>query len=139
MGLFWGLIGVLLIVGASIFRSFLDNFGPLSTNTDNLDTAGNIVGGVLVGFGIVILVLAIVEVLGGFGALFGKSWGRLIGVLYSLFFGGFLLLSLTGAARSSDLTNADTRNGGILLLVMFLLYLYTFIVLIIRWRGRPHA
>ncbi len=53
-----------------------------------------------------VLVLAIVEVLGGFGALFGKSWGRLIGMLYSLFFGVFLLVGLMGRPAASDISDA---------------------------------
>jgi hypothetical protein len=139
LGLFWGLIGVVLIIGGSAFRSFLDNFGPLSTNASNVDAAGNIVGGIFVGIGIVMLILAIVEVLGGFGAMLGKTWGRIIGVLYSLVFGVFLLIGLTGSSRAADVSNTDTRGGVIFLLVMFLLYLYALVVLIIRWRGRAHA
>ena len=68
-----------LIIGGSAFQSIIDQFGPISANGTDVDTAGNIVGGVFVGIGIVILVLAIVEVLGGFGALIGKTWGRILG------------------------------------------------------------
>jgi hypothetical protein len=140
LGLFWGVIGVVLIIGGSAFRSFLDNFGPLSTNANNVDTAGNIVGGVFVGIGIVMLVLAIVEVLGGFGTMLGKTWGRIIGVLYSLVFGAFLLIGLTSATRASDIGDTSGAAGGVIfLLVMFLLYLYALVVLIIRWRGHAHA
>jgi hypothetical protein len=139
LGLFWGLIGVVLIIGGSAFRSFLDNFGPLNSDTNTVDAAGNIVSGVFVGIGIVMLVLAIVEVLGGFGAILGKTWGRIIGILYSLVFGAFLLIGLTGSTRASDLSDGDARGGVIFLLVMFLLYLYALVVLLLRWRGRAHA
>jgi hypothetical protein len=112
----------------------------LDTSTNNVDTAGNIVGGALVGIGIVMLILAIVEVLGGFGAIFGKSWGRLIGILYSLFFGSFLLLGLTSATRNSNLGDTSGAGGGLIfLLVMIALYAYSLIVLILRWRGSPRA
>jgi hypothetical protein len=140
LGLFWGVIGVVLIIGGSAFRSFLDNFGPLNSNTTTVDTAGNIVGGVFVGIGIVMLVLAIVEVLGGFGTILGKTWGRIIGVLYSLVFGAFLLIGLTSATRATDIGDTSGAGGGVIfLLVMFLLYLYALVVLIIRWRGHAHA
>jgi len=140
LGLFWGAIGVVLIIGGSMFRSIFDQFGVLSANGDQLDTAGNVVGGVFVGIGIVILVLAIVEVLGGFGAMFGKTWGRIIGVLYSLVFGAFLLIGVSGATRSADLSDTSGAGGGLIfLLVMFLLYLYSLVVLIIRWRGHARA
>ena len=104
-----------------------------------MDAAGNVVGGFLIGVGVVILVLAVVEVLGGFGAMLGKTWGRIIGILYSLFFGVFLLLGVGSAARASDVSATDTRGGLIPLLVMFLLYLYALVVLLLRWRGRAHA
>ncbi len=141
LGLFWGLAGVVLIIGGSAFRSLFDQLGgPLSTDSNSVDAAGNLVGGIFVGIGIVILVLAIVEVLGGIGAILGKTWGRIIGILYSLVFGLFLLLGLSGASRASDVTDTSGAGGGIIfLLVMFLLYLYAFVVLIIRWRGRARA
>ena len=140
LGLFWGLIGVVLIIGGSAFRSFLDQFGPLNSDTTTVDNAGNIVGGIFVGFGIVILVLAIVEVLGGFGTLLGKTWGRIIGILYSLVFGAFLLLGLAGTSRAADVGNTNGAGGGlILLLIMFVLYLYALVVLLIRWRGHARA
>jgi len=141
LGLFWGLLGVVLIIGGSAFRSLFDQLGgPLSTDTNSVDAAGNIVGGVFVGIGIVILILAIVEVLGGFGTIMGKTWGRIIGILYSLVFGSFLLLGVSGASRASDVTDTSGAGGGIIfLLVMFLLYLYAFVVLIIRWRGHARA
>jgi hypothetical protein len=130
-----------LIIGGSAFRSIFDQFGPLSTNANNVDAAGNIVGGVFIGIGIVILVLAIVEVLGGFGALLGKTWGRILGILYSLVFGAFLLIGLTGATRAAADVGTDNGAGGglIFILVMFVLYLYSLIVLLLRWRGPARA
>ena len=141
LGLFWGAAGVILIIGGSAFRSIFDQLGgPLSTDTNSVDAAGNIVGGVFVGIGIVILILAIVEVLGGIGTIIGKTWGRIIGILYSLVFGSFLLLGGSGASRASDVTDTSGAGGGLIfLLVMFLLYLYALVVLIVRWRGRAHA
>ena len=140
VGLFWGAIGVVLIIGGSAFKSVIDQFGPLNANGTDVDTAGNIVGGVFVGIGIVILVLAIVEVLGGFGALIGKTWGRILGILYSLVFGAFLLVALAGGTRSADVGDTSGATGGLIfVLVMFLLYLYSLVVLLLRWRGHARA
>ncbi|MGH2511554.1 MAG: hypothetical protein ACRDGQ_02580 [Candidatus Limnocylindrales bacterium] len=140
LGLFWGAIGVVLIIGGSAFRSIIDQFGPISANGNDVDTAGNIIGGVFVGIGIVILVLAIVEVLGGFGALLGKTWGRILGVLYSMVFGAFLLLALTSGARSVDTSDTSGATGGLIfVIVMFALYLYSLVVLLLRWRGHARA
>ena len=136
LGLAWGAIGALLIVGGSAFRAITDQFGPLNTEATSLTTAGNLVGGVIAGLGVVILVLAIVEVLGGIGALLGRTWGRILGIGYSLVFGAFLLMGLTGGTRASELgSNTNAGTGLIVILVMFLLYLYSLVVLLIRWRG----
>ncbi len=141
LGLFWGAIGALLIVGGTAFHMITDQFGALNTTDANtVDAAGNVVGGVIAGFGIVILVLAIVEVIGGLGALFGKTWGRVIGILYSLVFGAFLLIGISGGTRAADLANDSSANGGVIfLIVMFILYLYSLVVLLLRWRGSAHA
>ena len=140
IGLFWGAIGVVLIIGGSAFKSIIDQFGPISANGTDVDTAGNIVGGVFVGIGIVILVLAIVEVLGGFGTLIGKTWGRILGILYSLVFGAFLLVAVAGGTHSADVGDTSGATGGLIfVLVMFLLYLYSLVVLLLRWRGHARA
>jgi hypothetical protein len=141
MGVFWAAVGAILIVGGNAFKSITDQFGALSTaDANTVDQAGNIVGGVLVGFGVVILIVAIVEIFGGIGTLFGRTFGRAIGIFYSLIFGAFLLVGLTGATRASDVTNDSSAGGGVIIvLVMFLLYLYTLIVLLLRWRGKARA
>ena len=142
LGLVWGAIGALLVVGGTAFHFLTDRFSLLNTDTTDVATAGNVVGGVIAGLGIVILVLAIVEVLGGLGALFGKTWGRVLGILYSLVFGAFLLIGLTGSMQAAgDVAGADNAAGTglIVVLVMFLLYLYSLIVLLLRWRGHARA
>ena len=139
LGLLWGAIGAVLIVGGTAFHTFTDQFGALN-DANSVTQAGNVVGGVIAGFGIVILILAIVEVLGGIGALFGKGWGRVIGILYSLVFGAFLLLAVSGATRANDISTDNGAGGGVIfLLVMFLLYLYSLVVLLLRWRGHARA
>jgi hypothetical protein len=141
LGIFWAAVGAILIVGGNAFKSITDQFGALSTtDATTVDQAGNIISGVLVGFGVVILVVAIVEIFGGIGALFGRGFGRAIGIFYSLLFGAFLLVGLTGATRASDVTSDGSTGGGVaIVLVMFLLYLYTLIVLLVRWRGKATA
>lgn len=141
LGIFWAAVGAILIVGGNAFKSITDQFGALSTtDTTTVDQAGNIISGVLVGFGVVILVVAIVEIFGGLGALFGRGFGRAIGIFYSLIFGAFLLVGLTGATRASGVTSDSSTGGGVaIVLVMFLLYLYTLIVLLLRWRGKAKA
>ena len=139
LGLLWGAIGAVLIVGGTAFHQFTDQFGALN-DSNSVTQAGNVVGGVIAGFGVVMLILAIFEVLGGIGALFGKTWGRIIGILYSLVFGALLMLGLTGATRANDLTTDNGAGGGIIfLLVMFLMYLYSLVVLLLRWRGHARA
>jgi len=142
LGLFWGAIGALLIVGGTAFHFLTDRISVLNTTDANsVNAAGNVVGGVIAGFGVVMLVLAVVEVLGGIGALFGKGWGRVIGILYSLVFGAFLLLALTSGTRAATDAGADSGAGSglIVILVMFLLYLYALVVLLVRWRGHARA
>jgi hypothetical protein len=142
LGLVWGAIGALLVVGGTAFHFLTDRFSVLNTDTAGVTTAGNVVGGVIAGLGIVILVLAIVEVLGGLGALFGKTWGRVLGILYSLVFGAFLLIGLTGSmGAAGGVTGTDNAagTGVIIILVMFLLYLYSLVILLVRWRGHARA
>ena len=89
------------------------------------------VGGFVAGVGIFILVLAIIEILAGLGAMFGKGFGRILGILYSLLFGSFLLIGLASGERAaaSASTDANVGAGFIFFLVMFLMYLYAALVL----------
>ena len=141
LGIFWGAVGALFIVGGTALRGVTDQFGALSNaDATQVDAAGNVVAGVIAGFGIVILVLAVIEVFGGLGVIFGKTFGRAIGIFYSLVFGAILLAGVSGSARASDVTGSDAATGSaVVLLVMFLLYLYSLVVLLIRWRGRARA
>jgi hypothetical protein len=139
LGLLWGAIGAVLIVGGTAFHAFTDQFSALNSQT-SLTTTGNVVGGVIAGVGIVILVFAIFEVLGGIGALFGKTWGRILGILYSLVFGAFLLVAVTSGTQAADVSgNSGVGTGVIFIVVMFLMYLYALVVLLLRWRGHARA
>ena len=136
LGIFWAAVGGLLIIGGAALRGFTDQFGGLGT-TD--DAAGQVVTGIVIGIGATILVLAVIELIGGVAVIFGKGFGRAIGIIYSLIFGLALLPALSGATRASDVTNGSTAGGTIFLLVMFLAYLYSFIILLARWRSGARA
>ncbi|MGH2511584.1 MAG: hypothetical protein ACRDGQ_02735, partial [Candidatus Limnocylindrales bacterium] len=139
LGLLWGVIGAFIVIGGTAFSSITDQFGPLNTTDANtIANAGDVVGGVIAGFGVVIVVLAVIEVLGGLGALFGKTFGRIVGILYSLLFGALLLLALSGATRA-DTGDANVGTGVLILGAMFAMYLYSLIVLLLRWRGRARV
>ena len=86
--------------------------------------------------GIVLLFFAFWEILGGIGAIAGKGWGRWIGIIYSLVFGIAALLPLSGATRAASDTNTDLLP----VLAFFgghvIAYIFIFVVLAIRWRGK---
>jgi hypothetical protein len=84
--------------------------------------------------GYVILGIAVVHLLAGIGVLLGKSWGRIIGIISSLLFGaGSLPLALS--ADHVRFVEAGIRDG-IIFGPVFVLYAYSLIVLMARWR-RP--
>ena len=140
LGVFWGLVGGLLIVGGTALRGFTDQFGGLGTTDANtVDAAGQVVTGIVIGFGVTMVVLAVIEIVGGLAIIFGKGLGRAIGIFYSLVFGLILLIGVSGAARASDVTNGDSGGATLFLLAMFLVYLYSFVVLLVRWRGGARA
>ena len=142
IGAVWGLLGVLALGGGVFIRQLVDQYAPGSSDPNAVNRLGDAVGGALAVLGIVILVFAVVEVLGGFGALLGKGWGRFLGILYSLVFGVGLLLIISSGLRASD-TSVDVDSGVrvffIVILAMFLMYLYSLVVLLVRWRGHARA
>jgi hypothetical protein len=129
-GILWTLLwGGVVALGAAA-KGSLDSIGGTAF--------GDAVGGALAVVGIFFLVIAVLELLVGVGAWMGKEWGRIGGIVYSLFFGAVLLLSGLSAlgARDSD-TNA--AGGALIVLVFAAAYVYTLIVLAVRWRGRASA
>lgn len=143
LGLLWGALGGLLIAGGTAFHFLTDRITQFNADSSTaVANAGNVVGGFIAGVGVFILVLAIIEVLAGLGAMFGKGFGRIIGILYSLVFGSFLILLISTGTRAATDTGADTSGVGAGLLffvVMFVMYLYAAVVLILRWRGPARA
>jgi hypothetical protein len=127
MGLLWTAIGLLGLVGGSLFTSLFNG-----TTVEGLDERqfGNIVGGVIIAVALVILVSAIVEIVVGIAAWRGSGFGRMLGVLYGLFFGITCLMASTGAS-----SNADAARGSIFFIVLAFGYLYTAAVFIVRYRN----
>ena len=82
--------------------------------------------------GLAIIVVAIAGLIGGVGVLVGRSYGRIIGVLFSLLiaFEAFVI-----AARGEDFfAGVDIPDGRTFGLVAFVLCAYSVIVLLARWR-----
>jgi hypothetical protein len=124
-GVLWALLGVLIILSGSVVTS-LPGFG---------DQIGNItlssLTSIIVGVGIVILFIALVEVLAGIFAWRGSGLARFIGMVYGFVFGLGTLLSVTQAG-ASDVQGA--QGGSLFLLVFAVGYLYVLIVFLLRWR-----
>jgi hypothetical protein len=131
-GLLWTGIGALFVLGGAAAKVGGSNAG--------IPGLGNAVGDFVAGFGIVILVIAVVEILGAIGVLLSKEWGRIIGIVYSLIFGLGSILIVGGGASANNVSN--TNGGGVTLIIglVFLIgYAYSLIVLAARWRGRATA
>ena len=130
-GLIWtGLGGLITFVGGA---------AKVGSSSTALPEFVNSVGDVVAGFGIVILVIAIIEIIGAVGVLLSKGWGRVIGIIYSLIFGLGSVFIVLGGMRANDVT--DTSSGGTVTLVIGLVfligYVYALFTLGLRWRGRP--
>ncbi|HEY8871115.1 MAG TPA: hypothetical protein VIM30_17230 [Candidatus Limnocylindrales bacterium] len=133
IGIFWGLVGLALVVGAAVVKSYLD----VSTLPGYADLAG----GALVTIGIIVLVFSIVELLTGIGAMFGKSWARALGLLYALVFGAFSLVVILQGNRIAAGTGETAGSAGAVLFfgAHLVLYTYVLIVFLFGWRGRSTA
>jgi hypothetical protein len=132
----WIFFGVIIVVGGALTKNLFDSVG---SGTD----VSNAVGGAIAVFGVIILVFAVIEFLGGLGALFGKDWGRVISVIFGLLFGVACLLigvSALAGGRSTDSNVATSAIGGaVFFLAHAVLYLFATIVLMARWRRRVTA
>ena len=97
MGVLTSLVGGCAAVGGAAF-------GQLGSGTDASGPFGAI-GAFLAGIGIVILVLGIVSIVAGAGALGGKSWARWTGIILSAIFAVLLVLSAV-STLGVDITSA---------------------------------
>jgi hypothetical protein len=126
-GVLWTLIGLALIVLVGFAKSLGDQTG--------ISGLGDLAGGVLAIFGIVILAVALVEIATGLFAWRGTGFARVVGILYGLVFGLGALLPVIGSSPTT--ANTDTGGGVAVLLVFAVGYLYTALVFIVRYRSRP--
>ena len=129
-GLFWSLIGAALLVAGGLATSILEQMDLEGMDQGQL---GDILGGAIAGFGIVILLIAIVEVLVGIFAWRGSGFARMLGILYGLGFGGITLLAALGSSQSAEVSAA---GGGVATLAIAIAYLYVALVFIVRYRAR---
>jgi hypothetical protein len=129
MGLLFTLLGALLLVAGGMLRSVIEG-----ANVEGLTSqqVADIFGGALVVVAVIVLVFAILEMLVGVFSWRGSGFARVLGILYSLFWGVILLLGSLGGSR----VDAATANGQIVTIVFAAAYLYTAIVFIVRYRGR---
>jgi hypothetical protein len=129
-GLFWTAIGALILLAGGLTKAGSGQAG--------FAQFGDAVGNFIAGFGIVIVVLAIIELISGIGILMSKDWARIAGVVYSLLFGVGSILIVAGGASAS---NVDSGTGGgaatlIFGLVFLVGYAYCLFALGMRWRSR---
>ena len=127
LGLALGLAAVLLVLDGLGWRIVSAMF--------DRERLGDLAGGVLAIFGIVILAVALVEIATGLFAWRGTGFARVVGILYGLVFGLGALLPVIGSSPTT--ANTDTGGGVAVLLVFAVGYLYTALVFIVRYRSRP--
>lgn len=123
LGIIGGLIGIAVIVlGGVVGNLDLSQFADTSTLGPN---AAQFVGGVVLFFGIVILVYSIFYIVGGIGVLRSREWGRVIGIVVGIISGLVWLAGLSG-----------DRGGLVFALIMLLVHVYIVVVLAVRFRER---
>lgn len=129
----WIFFGVLIVIGGAVTKGLFDSVGSGTQLSDA-------VGGAIAVVGVIILVIAIIEFIGGLGALFGKDWGRVISVIFGLLFGVVSLLigvsALAGGRSASSDVATSAVGGALFFLAHAVLYLFATIVLMARWRRR---
>lgn len=128
VGVLTALAGGILFLGGSVL-------GQVGTDTTGSGFFGA-VGGFIAGVAVVVMVWALLEVIGGFGMLFRRGWGRAIGFIVGIIgaiFTGLALLASVGSLSSTD--GSSTGAGVVIVLVVFLGYALTVFSLV---RGGGH-
>ena len=125
--LFLLLAGVLtVLVGAGLFLG-----GNVLGQLDTTDTGSGVfgaIGGFVAGVAVVVIVWALLEILGAFGMLFRRGWGRAIGFIVGIIgaiFTGLALLASLSSLGSLDSAGGSTGAGVAVILVVFLGYVLT--------------
>jgi hypothetical protein len=131
MGILWSLIGLAFVVGGGFLTQILEG-----VEVEGLGEGvfGNILAGLAVGVGLVILVIAIMEAIVGILSWRGSGFARVMGILYGLLFGLGTLSSVMSASQVPE-ASADGAGGGIVAIVIAIAYLYVAIVFIFRYRS----
>ena len=126
-GVLASLAGVLFLLGGAVASGIGDDTG--------FTRFGDFVGGVLVVVGIIVLLIGLVEILGGIGSWRGSEWGRVIGLVYGVL--GFLfgLAAAAGGRRVEDV-NAGSGGGVAFGIVIILAYGFVTFALGFRWKDR---
>ncbi len=109
MGVLTSLLGGCAAIGGAAF-------GQLGSGTDSAGVLGGF-GALLAGIGIFILLLGILGIVAGAGALGGKGWGRWIGIIISVIFAILFILGGLGS-----LTGSNGMTSGVVTLVLGVLY-----------------
>jgi hypothetical protein len=109
MGVLTGLVGGCAAVGGAAI-------GQLGSGTDSSGLFGGL-GAFVAGLGIFILLLGILGIVAGAGALGGKSWGRWLGIIISIIFAILLILGGLGSLGASN-----GMTSGVTSLVIGVLY-----------------
>jgi len=99
MGGITTLVGVFFVLGAAILTK--------AANQQGVPGLGAVVGGTLAVIAVVVLVIGIVEIVGGVGVWRGSGWGRVVGLIYGVL---GLLLGLAITLDAATTTNG-TRDG----------------------------
>ena len=124
--------GVLLIV----FGLLLGLFGLVALAASSVvDEADNPLGSgfadLFATFGVILVVFALIEILGGIGAWGGRGWGRVIGLVYGVL---GILIGLGNAIGSrSTFDSGRTTGTG---LVILAIYGFITLALAFRWKSR---
>jgi hypothetical protein len=123
-----GLIGLLLAVfGSSVVAQMdLSQFGDVG----GLNDPGALVSGVLITFGIVIIVYSLVYLIAGIGVLRSRGWGRVMGIVVGILSGLFWLASLSGG---------NNAGGGLFVIVLLAIHVYIVATLLFFWRSKAIA
>ena len=118
LGILEALVGGCTVVGGSAFSQ-------IGNGTDSSGTFGT-VGGLLAGLGIFILVLGILQIAAGAGALGGRGWARWLGIVVSVIFA--ILLILGGVLAMTGSNGATSGIGSLVVGVLYALTAYAFLI-----------
>ncbi|MFI5262696.1 MAG: hypothetical protein ACHQZR_09110 [Candidatus Limnocylindrales bacterium] len=134
LGMLVSLGGLALLVLGAFARTAIDDAirnGNLSSYSADIIS---FVEGVIVVFGVVVLLYGLGELVAGIGVLRKRGWGRVLGIVLAAVAGLFTTFGVLGSMR-----NADARGGLIVLLVFALAYWFIVGALALGGRAFRHG